>query len=137
MRMKPRKIIFSVMCLLPRSSDGHRRPGSHGREQTVKSGRDVKIMRTRLTELSRIISGTPTYPWKNPDGENGPPLGLSCCSHDGRIERKNDFLDFWLFAYTLIILSMGIIIHFPNLVSPAIRGSKSNSRNNVANMLKR
>jgi hypothetical protein len=32
----------------------------------------------------------------DPDADNGPPLAFSCCSDDGRIERKNDFHDLWL-----------------------------------------
>ena len=37
---------------------------------------------------------------KDPDGETVRALVLSCCSDDSRIERKNDFHDFWLIVYT-------------------------------------
>jgi hypothetical protein len=40
------------------------------------------------------------------DVEIGRALVFYCCLYDGRIERKDDFHDFWLIVYQLI-LSMG------------------------------
>ena len=79
-----------------KNADFGRRRG-HGRTSTLKLGRYEEITRSRIIEL---ISQLYALLLEEPSRWKKRARVLSCCSDDGRIERKNDSHDFRLIVYS-------------------------------------